>query len=113
MRIEDKHQAEIQELKTQITELRIQNSMLEEKCKKYRDEYNDDGAARELKIKIASLISVSGYTVGSDKDAFQVLSLHLLKTGIDFDTIMKLVKSNYMLMSEWEKFMVAIRMAEK
>lgn len=106
-------QAEIQALQNEINELRVQNAMLDDMCKKYRDDFAKNDAARELKIRIASLISISGYEVGREDEDWQTLTLRLLKTGIDFDTIMKLVKSNYMLMSEWEKFMVAIRMAEK
>lgn len=106
-------QAEIGYLKSQITELSIQNQMLEEKCDKYRSEFVKNNTAVDLRVKIASLIAVSGYEPGAENSDWEELVMRLLKTGIDFDTIMNLVKSNHLLMSEWEKFMVAIRLVEK
>lgn len=106
-------QAEIDSLKNQIAELSIQNHMLVEKCDKYRNDAAKNSAAVDFRAKIASLITVSGYEPGGEVSDWEDLVMRLLKTGIDFDIIMNLVKSNHMLMSEWEKFMVAIRLAEK
>ena len=52
-------------------------------------------------------------TVGSEEEEITTTMVKYISMGIDFEVILKAIKDNPMLMSEWERFMVSLRMAQE
>lgn len=57
--------------------------------------------------------SVLPHNVTNDANAIIEASLKYVSMGLDFEIILNAIKDNPMLMGEWERFMLILRMAQE